>query len=207
MLSAADLSRLYNHFLGKNVLLIGQPWIGKTMLAHQLAIFFPRTYYFRIEKNFTPKDYPNHRRIKYYNIDNPDQLIENLQSLNQNGCSNGFIVLDSITIAELMFLKGNNNGTRYKVTNECKKMIRTFYELVLHECSLLKEKGNTILNIAHEITLATGKFTAKANNLLLRQVEMIVRMYGENGKRKIKVVAKRGQALDSNFELEGFDEI
>ena len=207
------VDKLAKFLEGKITLLIGEAWSGKTYLCCNLAEKFDRTFFINIDQNFNKRDYPNYKKITYYDVNNLAELINQLKYLTGVKGRN-LVVVDSLTIAE-DWIKHKKIGeltdkTILKYMAGLSKATKdSFYDLIFDLLSNIKRYGSTIITTA-QIPKGTGnilelkKVKVLVGDRFLRRVQTVIWIYEKDNKRVISCIADRSKGKAEEVELVGF---
>ena len=172
-------SKIKEALLGKFVILYGEPFVGKTTFAMNLARFYVNKVLLKVDKNYDAKDYDFDGWV--VEIESPTHLLKVVEKIQER--QDQIVILDSITSLDAHFIpKDDPLKIDPRLTN-----VRTrFFDAVLQRLSRFKKNG-TVLVICHEriVDFATRKVGPRINVVALRHVDMVLRMTIENGRRKI----------------------
>ena len=128
----------------KLVVLFGEPYVGKTTLAHALTKYFDTTVYFRIDRNFDPEQFKRiAKNITYININSPQHLNYQLNELLRSPPNSVFIVVDSVTSLDAFFMP--TDPTKQSPLTD--KLRARFADSVMQRLAIIKEKDNTVMVI------------------------------------------------------------
>jgi len=169
---------------GKVVILYGQAWVGKSLFALTLSNLFTHSRIFLIDKNYPSEFFTINKNANIVEIENPRQL--DLMISKETSLDDKLIIIDSITTLQTSFIKESYFSPRayLEYNNFSDKIAKRLTELTPKTTSLL---------IAHEKIRDwnTQETVPRINWTMLRNCDMLVRMYKENDKRKLKIMAKR----------------
>ncbi len=181
----------------KIVVIFGEPLIGKTTFVRKILENKDKVIWFKVDTNYKTSDLPNKFNIidvKHYTI-----LLSKLSELNNYDMKGRWIVVDSITSLSSDFLSDKLMSPRKNIE------LSNFYDVVFRRLSLLKEKGATIIIIAHEAVKSFQPYEIgpKMNVTVLRHIDKVYRVYKkENGARAIKKWKERVVVNDPKFFIE-----
>ena len=182
------LKRLKQKISNKLVVVFGQPLVGKTTLAIELSKLFKKVYYFEIDTNLKEVSFPeNVQRIPI-----PDYkfLLRNLKpdDFIQKAVPDTLIVVDSITTLASQFQEDKLFSPRKQLE------LANFYDIVFRKFSEMVRgsKEVTAIIISHEaLKEFPDKIAPRMNLLALRHADLVLRVYRENGTRKVKIWEER----------------
>jgi len=193
------IKRFANEIRGKLVVLYGEPFSGKTTLAHVLARCFDRTVYFKVDKNFSADDFGNiAKNVHYIDVDSPQQLLRELRSFTRSPPQGSLIVVDSVTSLDAFFISSDPTTPSPRMENARAK----FADAVMQLLSFVKGQ-NTVIVIAHEKIrdFQTNEIVPRFNVVALRHSDMIFRVRIENGRRKVEKVKIRRPVEQPEFDF------
>jgi hypothetical protein len=179
-----QLQQFKEKIKGKVVVLYGQAWIGKSLFSLTLSNLFTHTKVFLVDRNYPQEFFTINKNANIVEIENPRQL--DLALSKESSLDDKVIIIDSITTLQTSFIKESYFSPRayLEYNNFSDKIAKKLTELTPKTTSLL---------IAHEKIKdwTTQETVPRINWTMLRNTDMLIRMFKENGKRKIKIVAKR----------------
>jgi hypothetical protein len=169
---------------GKVVVLYGQAWIGKSLFTLNLSKLFSFPKLFLIDNNYTQDYFNINPKIQVVRIEDPKQLDQIIQK--EPPLEDKLIIIDSITTLQTSFISKSYFSPR--AYNE----FNNFSDKIAKKLSELKPKTTSIL-IAHEKIQDWDKkiVVPRINFTMLRNCDVRVRMYLEDGQRKIRIEAMR----------------
>jgi hypothetical protein len=179
-----QLQQFKEKIKGKVVVLYGQAWIGKSLFSLTLSNLFTHTRVFLVDRNYPQEFFKINPNANITEIDNPKQL--DLMLSKETSLDDKLIVIDSITTLQTSFIKESYFSPRAYLE------FNNFSDKIAKKLTELTPKTTSIL-VAHEKIKdwETQEAIPRINWTMLRNTDMLIRMYKENGKRKIKVVAQR----------------
>ena len=191
------VSKIAGAIRGKLVILFGEPFVGKTSLAHRIANFYKKTYYIAIDRNFPPRREDD--SFEYYWISSWTELLPKIRGLSEWVDADTLVVIDSLTTITEDFLRDKFDSPRRM--NELSR----FYAIVLRELTNLKNKGATVLVLTHEAIkdFKSNEIAPSMNKRTLKNADLVLRMIRLNGKRKVVVWGKREIPKEADVEVEG----
>jgi len=184
---------------GKLIVIFGQPYAGKTTLAHALSRYFDRTIYLKVDRNFSRDDFAHIAKNVYYiDIDSPQRLLRELRSLARSPPSGALIVVDSVTSLDSFFVPSDPTTPSPRMENARAK----FADAVMQLLSFVKGR-NTVVVIAHEKIrdFKTGEIGPRFNLVALRHSDANYHLTIEDGRRKVKKVAERRPVEKPDFDF------
>jgi len=185
-----------NEMYGKQVILFGEPFSGKTTFAMRLSKEYTNTTLLKVDKNYNVEEYDF--RGVVYEIYSPKQLkflIENkLEEKDDH-----LIILDSLTSLDSLFVPEDP----LKIDPSMFNRRASFFDRILQQLSKFKKKG-TVLIICHEkiADFRTREVAPRVNRIVLRHCDAVYRLTVENGKRKLKKVLERKVVKDPEIVFE-----
>jgi len=190
----AETSSLKDRFKGKLTVLFGEPLVGKTTFAMHVAKQFKHKVVIHIDKNYDVRDYlPD---AKVYEVSEPIQVLEAISKT--PAYEDTIVIVDSITSLDSFFI-GDPTKDDPRVANRRMR----FCDAVMLRLQKFKSHGAVIV-IAHEAikNFQTKEVGPRMNKVALRHADQILRMVVENGKRKVKLVAKREKVVSPDVQFE-----
>jgi len=178
------LQALAKQIRNKLTVLYGEPFVGKTTLAHLLSKYFEHTVIFKIDKNYRPEDFRHiNSNIHYVNINSHKGLISVLDDMLRNPPQNALIVVDSITGLDAFFMPSDPSKPSPRMENARAR----FVDAVMQRLSFIKYNGNTVIVIAHERlrNWETQERVPRFNVTALRHADMCFRLVKENEHRRL----------------------
>jgi predicted ATP-dependent serine protease len=182
--SEENIKKVRNLILGKTVMLFGEPLVGKSLFALTLSKQFDKSVLLLIDRNYPKEFFSVNSKIQVHQINNPkylDYVVQKIQPEN-----NQLIIIDSITSLSTFFLQEAYFSPRAinAFNNFSDKIIRQLASLTPHTTNLI---------IAHERlkSFETNEVVPRVSKIVLRNVDMILRMHVDNEKRFIKVYQER----------------
>jgi predicted ATP-dependent serine protease len=179
-----ELKKIKERIEGKTAMLFGEPLIGKSLFALTLSKLFDKSVLLLIDRNYPQSFFSINTKLEIQQIDNPKQLdfiVKKIPALN-----NQLVIIDSITSLSTFFLQEAYFSPRAvnAFNNFTDKIIRHLASLTPHTTNLI---------IAHEKIkdFETGEVAPRVNKIVLRNIDVVLRMFIENGKRTIKVWQER----------------
>jgi len=184
MESTEELLKFKETIKGKVVVLFGKAWIGKSLFTLTLSKLFTHVKIFLVDKNYPSDFFKINPNANITEVENPKQL--DLMISKENSLDDKLIVIDSITTLQTSFIKESYFSPRAYLE------FNNFSDKIARKLAELTPKTTSIL-IAHEKIKdwQTQEAIPRINWTMLRNTDMLIRMYQEDGKRKIKIVAKR----------------
>jgi len=178
------LEQFKKEIQGKVVILYGQAWIGKSLFVLNLSNLFTFSKLFLIDNNYTEEYFKINPKLQVVRIENPKQLEQFI--LREPSLDDKLVIIDSITTLQTAFIRESYFSPR--AYNE----FNNFADKVAKRLSELKPKVTSIL-IAHEKISDWEKriVTPRVNWTMLRNCDVKVRMYYEDGIRKVRIEQKR----------------
>lgn len=176
-----DLNKIKDTLFGKFIILYGEPFVGKTTFAMNLAKLYKNRILLKVDKNYDA--------VNDYNFDgwlveieNPAHLLRVVEKIYER--EDQIVILDSITSLDSYFVPRDDP---LKMDPRLTNARTRYFDAVLQRLSKLKKNG-TVLVICHEriVDFATRKVGPRINVVALRHVDLVLRMVIENGKRKIR---------------------
>jgi hypothetical protein len=179
-----QLQEFKNKIKGKVVVLYGQAWVGKSLFSLALSNLFTHIKIYLIDRNYPSEFFNINKNASIVEIDNPKQLDLNLSK--EPSLDDKLIIIDSITTLQTSFIKDSYFSPRAYLE------YNNFSDKIAKRLSELTPKTTSIL-IAHEKIKdwQTQDTVPRVNWSMLRNTDMLVRMFKENGKRKLTIIAKR----------------
>ena len=193
------IAKFASEIRGKLVVIYGQPYAGKTTLAHTLTRHFERTVYFKVDRNFSRDDFKHIAKNVYYiEISNPQQLLRELRSLARSPPQNALVVVDSVTSLDSFFVPSDPTTPSPRMENARAK----FADAVMQLLSYVKGQ-NTVIVIAHEKIrdFKTEEIVPRFNVVALRHCDANYHIIVENNKRKVKKVRERKPVEKPDFDF------
>jgi hypothetical protein len=183
-LNKEQLQQFKEKIKGKVVVLYGQAWVGKSLFSLTLSNLFTHTKIFLIDRNYPQEFFKINPNASITEVDNPRQL--DLMLSKEPSLDDKLIVIDSITTLQTSFIKESYFSPRAYLE------YNNFSDKIAKRLSELTPKTTSIL-IAHEKIKDwnTQETIPRINWTMLRNTDMLVRMYKENDKRRLKIIAKR----------------
>jgi len=189
-----DLKSFKDLIRGRVTILFGAPMVGKTLFAHLLSREFDNPILLKVDNNYKDEYKEINKKLKYIEITSPQQLLFQIKNLMVN--VETLIIIDSLTTSASDII-GERMYTSPRAFNE----LAQFYDAVFNR--LAKFRGlATSLVICHEklLDFKTGEIGPRLNLVTLRNVDLVLRMVEEEGKRKIKVWRKREKVDPRSIE-------
>jgi hypothetical protein len=180
---------------GKVICLYGQAWVGKSLFTLTLSNLFTHVKIFLIDRNYPQVFYKINANANITEIETPKQL--DLMLTKETSIDDKLIVIDSITTLQTSFIKESYFSPRVYLE------FNNFSDKIARKLTELTPKTTSVI-IAHEKikNWETQETVPRINWTMLRNVEMLVRMYKENNKRKITIVAQRELPKKIEFWIE-----
>lgn len=193
------LKKLKQKINNKLTVIFGQPLVGKTTLTIELSKLYKKTYYFEIDTNLKEINFPeNVQRIPI-----PDYkfLLRNLNPKEFiKAVPDTLIVVDSITTLASQFQEDKLFSPRKQLE------LANFYDIIFRKFSEIVKgsKEVTAIIISHEaLKEFPDKIAPRMNLLALRHSDIVLRVYKENGVRKVKIWEERNtRPSDIKFFIE-----
>lgn len=179
-----NLTKFKEKIQGKVVCLFGQAWIGKSLFCLTLSKLFTHAKIFLIDRNYPQEFYKINPKISIIEIEQPRQL--DLMLSRENSLDDKLIVIDSITTLQTSFIKESYFSPRAYLE------FNNFSDKIANALSKLTPRTTSIL-VAHEKIRdwQSQEAVPRINWTMLRNTDMLVRMYKDGDKRKIKIVGIR----------------
>jgi len=179
-----QLEKFKETIKGKVVVLYGQAWVGKSLFSLTISNLFTHSKVFLIDRNYPSEFFKINPNASITEIENPKQL--DLMISKETSLDDKLIVIDSITTLQTSFIKESYFSPRAYLE------YNNFSDKIAKRLTELTPKTTSIL-VAHEKIKdwTTQETVPRINWTMLRNCDMLVRMYKENDKRKLKIVAKR----------------
>lgn len=179
-----SLEQFKQKIQGKVVCLFGQAWIGKSLFSLTLSNLFTHAKVFLIDRNYPQDFYKINPKAIITEIEQPRQL--DLMLSKETSLDDKLIIIDSITTLQTSFIKESYFSPRAYLE------FNNFSDKIANQLTKLTPRTTSIL-IAHEKIRdwQTQEAIPRINWTMLRNTDMLVRMYKMNGNRKIEVVATR----------------
>jgi len=179
-----QLEKFKETIKGKVVVLYGQAWVGKSLFSLTISNLFTHSKVFLIDRNYPSEFFKINPNASITEIENPKQL--DLMISKETSLDDKLIVIDSITTLQTSFIKESYFSPRAYLE------YNNFSDKIAKRLTELTPKTTSIL-VAHEKIKDwnTQETVPRINWTMLRNCDMLVRMYKENDKRKLKIVAKR----------------
>jgi hypothetical protein len=180
---------------GKVVCLYGQAWVGKSLFSLMLSNTFTHSKVYLIDRNYPQDFFKINPNVEIVEIETPKQLDLSLSK--ETSLDDRLIVVDSITTLQTSFLRETYFSPRAYLE------FNNFSDKIARKLTELTPKTTSIV-IAHEKirNWETQETVPRINWTMLRNMDMIVRMYKENNKRKLIVVAQRELPKKVEFYFE-----
>ena len=179
-----EMRKIKQRIEGKTVVLFGEPLAGKSLFALTLSKLFEKSILLLIDKNYPKEFFSVNPQVELQTIENPKQLDFIVKKIPP--ANNQLVIIDSITSLSTFFLQEAYFSPRAlnAFNNFTDKIIRQLASLTPHTTNLI---------IAHEKikNFETGEVAPRVNKIVLRNVDIVLRMSIENGKRTIKVFEER----------------
>lgn len=179
-----NLEKFKQKIQGKVVVLYGQAWIGKSLFSLTLSNLFTHAKVFLIDRNYPQDFFKVNPKANIVEVENPKQL--DLMLSKEVSLEDKLIVIDSITTLQTSFIRESYFSPRAYLE------FNNFSDKIANQLTKLTPKTTSIL-IAHEKIRdwQTQEAIPRINWTMLRNCDMMVRMYKENGKRKVSIIAIR----------------
>lgn len=193
--SKENLQQFKEKINGKVVILFGKAWVGKSIFTLTLSNLFTHTKVFLIDRNYSQDFFKINPKANIVEIETPKQL--DLMLSKETVLEDKLIVIDSITTLQTNFIKDSYFSPRAYLE------FNNFSDKIANMLSKLTPKVTSIV-IAHEKIRdwQTQEAVPRVNWTMLRNTDMLVRLFEENGKRKIKIIASRELPKKIEFYLE-----
>jgi predicted ATP-dependent serine protease len=179
-----QLKKVKEKIEGKTAMLFGEPMIGKSLFALTLSKLFDKSVLLLIDRNYPQSFFSINTKLEIQQIDNPKQLDFIVKKIPAS--NNQLVIIDSITSLSTFFLQEAYFSPRAvnAFNNFTDKIIRQLASLTPHTTNLI---------IAHEKIkdFETGEVAPRVNKIILRNIDIVLRMFIEDGKRTIKVWQER----------------
>jgi len=189
------LTEFKNKVKGKVIILFGQAWVGKSLFALTLSKTFTHSKVFLIDNNYGQDYFKINPKIDIVKIDTPKQLDMSLTK--EPSLEDKLIIIDSITTLQTAFIRESYFSPR--AYNE----FNNFSDRIARKLSELTPKTTSII-IAHERigNWETKETVPRVNWTMLRNADVLVRIYKENDSRKVKIVNFRQLPQKMTFVFE-----
>jgi predicted ATP-dependent serine protease len=182
--SEENVKKIRNLILGKTAMLFGEPLVGKSLFALTLSRQFDKSVLLLIDRNYPKEFFSINPKLEVHQINNPKHLDYVIQKIPPE--NNQLIIIDSITSLSTFFLQEAYFSPRAMnaFNNFSDKIIRQLASLTPHTTNLI---------IAHERlkSFETNEVAPRVSKIVLRNVDIILRMHVDNEKRFIKVYQER----------------
>jgi predicted ATP-dependent serine protease len=179
-----ELKKIKQKIEGKTVMLFGEPMIGKSLFALTLSKLFDKSILLLIDRNYPKEFFAINPKLEVQQIDNPKQMDFIVKKIPPS--NNQLVIIDSITSLSTFFLQEAYFSPRAvnAFNNFTDKIIRQLASLTPHTTNLI---------IAHEKIkdFETGEVAPRVNKIVLRNIDIVLRMFIEDGKRTIKIWQER----------------
>jgi hypothetical protein len=189
------LEEFKNKIKGRVIILYGASWIGKSLFALNLSKLFTFTKLYLIDNNYTQEYFNINPKIDIVKIETPKQLDYSLTK--ETIAEDKLIIIDSITTLQTAFIRDEYFSAR--AYNE----FNNFADRIARKLSNLTPKTTSII-IAHEKIKdwKTAEVIPRVNYTMLRNADMLIRIYRDGDKRKVKIVDYRHVPKKIEFEIE-----
>jgi len=186
------LEKLANRVKGNVALLWGDPMVGKSLLCLHLSKYFKKPVLLLVDNNYPSEYFSINPSLQIVKIDNFQKLNYWLDKLTQDNEAD-LVIIDSVTTLASDVVGRSPTFMQGDMSPRVFLVLRYLYDVITRKSAVLKEKGKTVIIIAHSsYDWKANMYKPSIGKLATRNVDLTIRLYiDEEGERRLEIKERK----------------